>query len=126
MMDVRTKRIKRQLRHRRTRAKIKGMADRPRLCAFRSNKYLYVQLIDDVNQRTLIGLSSLSLVKPSKSGEGSGRNDRVAMAGRMGLLTGEKILKLGYNKIVFDKGGYKYHGQIKALADGIRKAGIEF
>lgn len=123
-VDVKTKRIKRALRHNRVRAKIKGTAARPRLCVFRSNRHIYAQVIDDVSRQTLAELNSLSLAKSQKSGKK--KISGVALAGAVGAALGEKILKLGYREVVFDKGGYKYHGQIKALAEGVRKARIEF
>ena len=115
------------------RAKVKGTAERPRLGVFRSNRHLYAQLIDDVAQHTLVELNSLSWAKsleggPAqvKLGPGRKKTSGVVLAGQVGLALGKKILKSGYREIVFDKNGYKYHGQVKALAEGIRKTGVKF
>lgn len=103
------KQIKRKRRHRRVRAKIKGTADVPRLCVFRSSKYIYAQIIDDEKGKTLAAVSG-----------------KLAHADKIGKLIGEKAIEKKINKIVFDRGGYKYHGRIKALAQGARDAGLKF
>lgn len=103
------KQIKRIRRHKRVRAKIKGTAKVPRLCVFRSNKYIYAQIIDDEAGKTL-AFSKEKFSKAKKAGE----------------VIAEKSKKLKIEKIVFDRGGYKYHGRVKALADGAREAGLKF
>ncbi len=103
------KQIKRKRRHRRVRAKIKGTAKVPRLCVFRSNKHLYAQLIDDEKGKTLVSVSDLE-AKDSK---------------KIGLLIAEKALAKKINKVVFDRGGYKYHGRVKSLAEGAREGGLK-
>lgn len=123
MMDVRKKRIKRVLRHKRVRAKIRGADRRPRLCVFRSNRHIYAQVIDDAAGRTLAELNSLNLAKSLNGGK---KISGLALAGEVGAALGENVLRLGYREIVFDKGGYKYHGQVKALAEGVKKAGVRF
>lgn len=101
------KRINRITRHRRIRAKISGTALRPRLSVFRSNKYLHLQLIDDESSKTLAAASTVK-----------DKNAPKTLA--------DKALALGIKEIVFDRGGYKYHGQIAKAADEIRNAGLKF
>ena len=146
------KREKRYRRHRRVRAKIKGTATRPRFSVFRSHQYIYGQLIDDEKGRTLINGSDLELekVKSQKSkvkitapdfvfdevkGGQAGQNPKLKqenikaktdMAYQIGRLIAEKALEKGIKKVVFDRGGYKYHGRIKAMAEGAREGGLEF
>jgi large subunit ribosomal protein L18 len=108
----------RKRRHDRIRRKISGTHEVPRLVVFRSNKHLSVQLIDDVKGVTLASASSLSLkLNP-------GANVEAAIA--VGTEIGNIAKKLGFTKVVFDRGGYLYHGRIQALADAARKAGLEF
>jgi len=109
------KQEKRKRRHRRVRAKIKGTAEKPRLCVFRSAKHIYAQLIDDEVGKTL-ALADDSKIK--KTG--------IAAAQEVGKEIAKKAIKEKINKIVFDRGGYKYHGRVKALADAARNAGLEF
>ena len=103
------KQIKRQRRHRRVRAKIKGTIDIPRLCVFRSNKYIYAQIIDDENGKTLASAKS-----------------ELKNANKTGKDIAKKAIDQKIKKIVFDRGGYKYHGRVKALAEGAREAGLKF
>lgn len=103
---------KRIIRHRRIRAKISGTAEIPRLCVFKSNKHIYVQLIDDEKARTLMAFSD----KDIKSKDIS----------KLGEMVAKKAQEKKIKKIIFDRGGYQYHGQVKALAEGARKAGLEF
>ena len=103
------KQIKRKRRHRRVRAKIKGTADVPRLCVFRSSKYIYAQIIDDEKGKTLAAV-----------------NGKLASADEIGKLIAKKAIEKKINKVVFDRGGYKYHGRVKALADGARSEGLKF
>ena len=106
-------------RHKKIRSKIFGNSNKPRVCVFRSNKHIYVQLINDVNNKVIVGFSDMNL-KSTKGLKG------VEIAKQVGLLSGGKFLKLGFKNIIFDRGGYKYHGQVKALAEGIREAGLKF
>jgi len=112
----------RKEKHSRVRKKISGTAERPRLCVFRSNKHVYAQIIDDVNGVTLVAASTLE--SPLK-GELSFTGNREA-AKAVGKLIGEKARAKGIKSIVFDRGGYIYHGRVAALADGAREAGLEF
>ncbi len=99
------------------RNKISGSAARPRLSVYKSNRHLYVQVIDDVAGHTLFGLKS-------GAGDASELRSRVEDATRFGELVGSKVKQLGVEKVVFDRNGNLYHGVIKALADGVRKAGV--
>ena len=116
---IQQKRIKRQFRARRTRAKIYGDQDRPRLCVFRSNQHVYAQLINDAKSATLASASDLALGRTNKK-------TKTELAKMVGMALAEKAKKLKIDKAVFDKGAYKYHGIIKALADGAREGGLKF
>ena len=105
-------------RHRRVRGKIRGTAERPRLDVFRSSKHIYAQIIDDVAGVTLVSASTLE-----KGFEGFGGN--VEAAGKVGRMIAEKALAKGIKTVVFDRGGYVYHGRVKALAEGAREGGLE-
>jgi large subunit ribosomal protein L18 len=111
----------RLIRHRRVRKKIHGTAERPRLAVFRSNKHLSVQLIDDDAGRTIVAAST---VEAGQRGEGSGAN--VAAASRVGQLVAERAKAAGITQVVFDRGGFAYHGRIAAVAAAAREAGLEF
>ncbi len=106
----------RQVRHRRMRFYIKGTPERPRLNVFRSNKQVYAQIIDDTNQITLAQASSLGLE--------NGAN--IEGAKLVGKLVAERAIEKGIKKVVFDRGGYLYHGRVKALADAAREVGLDF
>lgn len=107
---------KRKQRHSRVRAKIKGVDSAPRLSVFRSNKGMQVQLIDDVSGKTLVS-ANISEVK--------GKN-KTEIAKELGKLISKKALEKKISRVVFDKGGYKYHGRVKAFADGAREGGLQF
>lgn len=98
------------------RRKIYGTADHPRLNVYRSNKDVYLQLIDDVASHTLCSTNSKSITEGSKSEQ----------AKEAGKELGEKALELGIKKVVFDRGGYRYHGRVRAVAEGAREAGLQF
>lgn len=109
-------------RHRRVRGKISGTAARPRLCVTRSNSNMYVQFVDDVAGKTLLGVSTLG---PDFKATGkSGAN--VEGAAALGEIAGKKAVEAGITEIVFDRGGNLYHGRVKALADAAREAGLKF
>ena len=109
-------------RHRRVRGKISGTAARPRLCVTRSNSNIYVQFVDDVAGKTLLGVSTLG-----PDFKATGKNGaNVEGAAAMGEIAGKKALEAGITEIVFDRGGHLYHGRIKALADAAREAGLKF
>ena len=106
-------------RHKRVRAKISGTPEMPRLNVFRSEANIYAQIIDDVNGVTLASASSLD-----KAIEGHGGN--VAAATAVGKLVAERAKAKGIENVVFDRGGYLYHGRVKALAEGAREGGLQF
>ena len=114
--DTRGQRIK---RHNRVRGKISGTAERPRLCVFRSENHIYAQIIDDVAGNTLVSASSLD-----KEIEGNGGNKTAARA--VGKLVAERCKAKGIDQVVFDRGGYLYHGRVAELAEGAREGGLEF
>ena len=111
----------RVIRHRRVRKKIHGTAARPRLAVFRSNKHLSLQVIDDDAGRTL---AAASTAEPALRGDGSGAT--VAAATRLGQVLAERATAAGVKQVVFDRGGFLYHGRIAAAADAAREAGLEF
>jgi large subunit ribosomal protein L18 len=117
-MAVKTKEQGRLRRHRRVRSKVSGTADRPRLAVYRSNARIYAQVIDDASGRTLVSASSLD-----KDVAGAKRAEQAALVGK---LVGERAKQAGVETVVFDRGGYLYHGRVKALADAAREAGLEF
>ena len=106
--------------HERTRLKLKGSQERPRLAVFRSLKHIYAQVIDDKQGKTLAAASSGEKNSSVKSG------GNLAGAKEIGKLIAERAKSKGISKVVFDRGGYLYHGRIKALADAAREAGLEF
>ena len=106
--------------HKRTRLKLKGSQERPRLAVFRSLKHIYAQVIDDRKGHTVASASSGG----KKAGVGKGGN--LAGAKEVGKLIAERAKTKGISKVVFDRGGYLYHGRVKALADAAREAGLEF
>ena len=106
-------------RHKRVRAKINGTADRPRLDVFRSAKNIYAQVIDDVNGVTLVSASTLD-----KEFEGATGNKEAAR--KVGKLVAERAKAKGVDTVVFDRGGYIYHGRVAELAEGAREGGLEF
>lgn len=121
------KNLKKERRHKRTGAKIIGTAERPRLSVFRSHKHIYAQLVNDQDGQTLISASDFELkLKTKEKTAQSEQGRKVGGAYKVGLLVAEKSLKKNIKKVIFDRGGYKYHGRIKALADGARKGGLEF
>lgn len=109
----------RHRRHARGRKNLRGTAERPRLAIYRSNKYIYAQVIDDLDGRTLAAASSQ---------EADIRGDRlnVETAAKVGTLVADRAKDAGVTSVVFDRSGYKYHGRLKALADAAREAGLEF
>lgn len=123
-MNVKLKRQKYEMRRKRTRAKIFGTVIRPRLSIFRSNKHIYLQAVNDEKGATMASASDLSLKADSKkSGAKQGKMENAKKAGeKIAKELGKKKIK----KIIFDRAGYKYHGRIKAAAEGIREGGIEF
>lgn len=107
-------------RHKRIRRHISGTDSRPRLCVFRSSKHTEIQLIDDESMKTIAGMKTPSLVSKST---------KLELAKQLGLEFGKKVLELEkgkYTSIIFDRGGYQYHGRVKAVAEGLRESGLKF
>jgi large subunit ribosomal protein L18 len=113
-----TKSDHRDRRHRRVRKKVTGTAERPRLAVFRSSKHIYVQAIDDLTGRTLVSASTM------ESELRGGTTATVDAAKNVGKLVGERAQAAGITTVVFDRGGFKYHGRVAAVADGARESGL--
>jgi large subunit ribosomal protein L18 len=118
--SAKQKRDARIRRHRRVRKQVRGTSQRPRLAVFRSNKHISAQVIDDVAGRTL---AAASTVETSVGASGSGNVDAATEVGR---LVAERAKAAGVDKVVFDRGGFLYHGRVAAVADAAREAGLEF
>lgn len=114
MLDRKKKRIK---RHKRVRAKVSGTKKKPRLCVFRSAKHIYAQLVDDETGKTMLSADDLEI---------KGNKKKVEVAEEVGKLIAKKAVEKQMKEVVFDRGGYKYHGRVKALADGAREGGLKF
>ena len=114
-----SKREARIRRHRRVRKKIRGTAERPRLTVFRSTRHIYAQVIDDVQGRTLATAST------REAALRSGRTGTADAAKAVGKLVGERAKSAGISAVVFDRGGFQFHGRVAGLADGAREAGLE-
>lgn len=122
MINKPSRALARQKKHKRMRGHIHGTAERPRLAVFRSNKHMYAQIIDDKKGVTLVSASTLQAdVK-----EGLEYTDNIEAAARVGKVIGERALQAGIKEVVFDRGGFLYHGKVKALADAAREAGLVF
>ncbi len=119
-----SRQLQRRRRHYRVRAKIRGSAERPRLVVFRSLRNIEGQVVDDEAGRTVVGLSTLAA--EMKDFKPESQNRRVEQAFAAGKLLAEKAKAQGISSVVFDRGGYKYHGRVKAFAEGARKGGLEF
>ena len=109
------RKIKRQIR---TRSKIKGTADRPRLSVYKSNRFMYAQLIDDEARKTIVGVSEKQIKEAL--------NGKIARAKAVGILLAKKATDKKIKKVVFDRGPYSYHGRINGIAQGAREGGLEF
>lgn len=109
-------------RHRSLRKRIVGMPQRPRLAVFRSHKHLVAQIINDLENKTLLGCSTQS----DAVGTAAKRGGNIAAATKLGQVLAAEAVKRGVKRVVFDRGGYRYHGRIKALADAAREGGLEF
>lgn len=119
MINKTSSSVSRLARHKRVRKLISGTAERPRLCVFRSSKNIYAQIIDDAAGVTLVSASSLEA-----GFEGNGGNKEAAK--KVGQMVAEKAVGKGIKTVVFDRGGYVYHGRVKELAEGAREGGLEF
>lgn len=117
--NTREARIK---RHARVRQKISGTAERPRLSIFRSLNHIYAQVIDDTRGATLVTASSLDAdIKDALKGE-----SKSSCAAKVGTLLASRAIAMGISQVAFDRGGFRYHGRVKALADGAREGGLKF
>ena len=119
MISKKNKNSERKIRHKRVRAKISGTANRPRLAVYRSTNHIYAQIIDDVNGKTLVAASSLDKEVKTK-------HANVEAAKEVGALVAKRAKDAKISDVVFDRGGYIYHGVIKALADSAREGGLNF
>jgi large subunit ribosomal protein L18 len=119
MFRITSKDIIRQRVHTRIRRKVRGTGERPRLAIFRSLSHIYAQVIDDTKGATLVAASSTEKEGPAKGGN-------VAAAKEIGKLVAGRAKEKGIKSVVFDRGGYHYHGRVKALAEAAREAGLEF
>jgi large subunit ribosomal protein L18 len=109
----------RVVRHRRVRKKVSGTPEQPRLCVFRSLRNIYVQVIDDTQGHTLVAAST-------KESNGAAPGNKSAASAEVGKLVAQRALAQGITQVVFDRGGYKYHGRVKALAEAAREGGLKF
>ena len=117
-----TRRVARYRRHARVRAKLQRTGARPRLCVFRSLNHIYVQVIDDTKGHTLVSASTL---EPEIKKEVDGKT-KTGISELVGSLVAKRALSKGIKQVAFDRGGYKYHGRVKALGDAARKQGLKF
>ena len=120
MINKVNRRERRLKKHKKIRKFIKGTDKCPRISVFRSSRNIFVQIIDDTKGNTLVSASSLEFKKENLLG------GNIDAAKKLGKIIGEKALKIGLKKVVFDRSGYLYHGRIKALAEGMRKVGLIF
>jgi large subunit ribosomal protein L18 len=120
LTNIQYKKEARKKRHRSSRKRIEGTAERPRLAIFRSAKHIYAQVIDDVEKKTLAATSDLTL------GKAGDDDDKKVRAKQVGVAIAKKCQEKGIDKVVFDRAGYKYHGRVSALAAGAREAGLKF
>ncbi|MDD2463701.1 MAG: 50S ribosomal protein L18 [Desulfobulbus sp.] len=121
MAKTNSKVTARKKRVQRIRVKISGTTERPRLSVFRSNRHIYAQIIDDTQHKTLVSMST-----DRKDFATDDTSDKCAQAKKVGLMLAEKAKSAGIEKIVFDRGGYLYHGRIKSLSEGAREGGLQF
>lgn len=121
-MSKRSPRELRVRRHNRLRKRVGGSSERPRLSVFRSNVHIYAQVIDDTLGQTLVAASTNEKAWP----EAESAKTKTEQAALVGKLVAERALQAGVTKVVFDRGGFKYHGRVKALADAAREAGLNF
>ena len=127
-MAKKTKLETRKKRHRSLRKKMTGTPERPRLVVFRSAKYIYAQVIDDLTSKTVVAASDLLPKKADKAAAAGGDIDgkKAERAKKVGALVAKRCIEKGIKQVVFDRAGYKYHGRISAVAAGAREAGLQF
>jgi large subunit ribosomal protein L18 len=117
------KRARRQRAHLRVRARVSGSSERPRLCVYKSLRYIYAQIVDDLEGSTLVHASSLEKDVRTALGKSAGNKDAAKAVGQK---VAERALEKGIKSVVFDRSGYVYHGKVKALAEGAREKGLQF
>ena len=122
MVSKESRSIIREKKHRRLRSRFSGTAERPRLAVFRSNSHMYAQIIDDDAQKTLVSASTLEAAAKSELE----KTNTVEAASYVGTLIAKRALEAGITEVVFDRGGFLYHGKIQALAEAAREAGLKF
>ncbi|HZR15494.1 MAG TPA: 50S ribosomal protein L18 [Acidimicrobiia bacterium] len=115
-----SRQLSRERRHRRVRKKVRGTAERPRLSVFRSNRHIYAQVVDDVSGRTLAAASTV------EADLRDGSTGTVDAATTVGKLVGERARAAGIESVVFDRGGFRFHGRVAGVASGAREAGLRF
>jgi large subunit ribosomal protein L18 len=120
-MDAKTRRVARVRRHARVRKKVSGTAERPRLAVFRSNRHIYVQLIDDVAATTVAAASDAEV----NGGAGDGAGSKIESAKKVGQLIADRAKGAGIDRVVFDRGGRAFHGRVAAIAEGAREGGLQ-
>ena len=114
---------RRQRRHVKVRARVSGSAARPRLCVFRSSAHIYAQVIDDLKGHTLVSASDIEETVRERAGDKATKSDRAKIVGE---VVGERAKEAGIETVVFDRGGFLFHGRVKAVADGARESGLQF
>jgi|SRR5579862_1616431 len=122
MYKINDAREVRRKKHARVRARVEGSPQRPRLAVFRSSAHIYAQVIDDLARRTVVAASDIDADGKAAAAKG----DKTARAKAVGSLIAKRAKAAGVSKVVFDRGGYLYHGRVKALADAAREGGLEF
>ena len=122
-LKFRKKLSDRKRRHVRVRAKVFGTPSRPRLNVFRSSAHIYAQIVDDEAGHTIVSACDLEQEVRDRAGEGAAK---VARAKAVGLVVAERLQEKGYSAVVFDRGGFLYHGRVRAVAEGAREAGLNF
>ncbi len=122
MDKAKERRLARQRRHARVRKQVQGTPERPRLCVFRSLKHIYAQIIDDTQHHTLVSASTLD-TEVQTTAEGKEKIDQAAVVGD---VLAQRARAAGVEQVVFDRGGYRYHGRVKSLADAAREGGLRF
>jgi len=122
MDKAKQRRLARQRRHTRVRKRVSGTPERPRLCVYRSARHIYAQVIDDTRSHTLVEASTLDAQVRAAAAD----KDKTAQAALVGETLAQRALDAGIEQVVFDRGGYKYHGRVKSLAEAARKGGLKF
>ena len=128
-IDISFKKAGRKKRHGSLRKRIEGTAERPRLVVFRSTRHIYVQVVNDLENKTLVAISDQAIEKgagASEDGKEDGKAGKKGRAKLVGVEVAKRCLDKGIDKVVFDRAGYKYHGRVSALAEGARGGGLKF